>query len=69
MIHDVLTGAAGMGPRIGLVLFFLLFIAIVVWTYRGGKDRFRYESRLPLEDGTPLNSLNAESADSQRNNP
>jgi len=51
MISDVLnfTGAT-LWARVGLVLFFLLFIGIVVWTYRGARDRFHRESRLPLDD-------------------
>ena len=39
-------------PQIGLVLFMLLFAGLLVWTLAGRKDRFRHQSRLPLEDGS-----------------
>ena len=38
--------------QIGVVLFFLLFLGIVYWTYRGRKNRFEHERNLPLKDGT-----------------
>lgn len=52
MISDVLgfVGAT-LWARVGLLLFFLLFIAIVIWTYRGGRDRFRHQSHLPFDEG------------------
>ena len=55
MIHDVVSclGSA-LWPVIGLLLFFFVFIAIIIWTYRGRKDRFAYESRLPLDDGATI---------------
>lgn len=50
MIHDVISSAAMIWPRIALILFFALFAGIVVWTVRGGRERFSRESRLPLDD-------------------
>ncbi|MBU0509118.1 cbb3-type cytochrome c oxidase subunit 3 [bacterium] len=52
MIKDVITNLGeAIGPLIGLVLFFVVFIGVIVWTYRGRKDRFDYPSRLPLDNG------------------
>jgi len=53
VIHDILIDIrATIWPIIGLILFLLAFIGIIYWTYRGKRDRFKYESRLPLDDGT-----------------
>jgi cbb3-type cytochrome oxidase subunit 3 len=69
MIPDAVSHAASIWPRIGLILFFLLFVAIVIWTYRGRKDRFAYVSQLPLDDQESLSNRQAESTDSARNQP
>lgn len=55
MISDVLGFAgATLWARVGLIFFLLLFTGIVVWTYRGSRDRFRHQSHLPFdEDQTP----------------
>jgi cbb3-type cytochrome oxidase subunit 3 len=50
MIHDVLAQGNALWPSIAVVLFFLLFAGIAIWTWRGGRDRFKHESRLPLDD-------------------
>ena len=57
MIMDVLgfVGAT-LWARVGLVFFLLLFIGIVIWTYRGGRDRFRRQSHLPFDEGGDFNS-------------
>jgi len=53
MIHDVVSSVATIWPRIALVLFLLLFAGIVVWTLRGGRERFHEVSRLPLDERDP----------------
>jgi cbb3-type cytochrome oxidase subunit 3 len=53
MIRDVLQIAGETTwVQIGLILCFLLFIGIVVWTYLGRKNRYEHELNLPLDDGT-----------------
>ena len=53
MIKDFITQTSdALFAQIGVVLFFLLFLGIVYWTYRGRKNRFEHERNLPLEDGT-----------------
>jgi len=51
MISDVLshTGNA-FWPGVALILFFLVFVGVVIRTYRGRRDRFDYMSRLPLDE-------------------
>jgi hypothetical protein len=57
MISDVLGFlGATLWARVGLVFFLLLFAGIVIWTYRGGPDRFRHESHLPLDEGSSESS-------------
>ncbi|MFZ5433278.1 MAG: cbb3-type cytochrome oxidase subunit 3 [Calditrichota bacterium] len=51
MIHDAITYlGASLWAIVGLVLCFSVFVGIVIWTYRGRRDRFERESRLPLDD-------------------
>ena len=52
MIRDILgSGGFPIHAQIGLILFVLLFAAIVFRTLSGRRDRFKYESEMPLEDG------------------
>ena len=58
MIQDIITQTANsIWAQIGLVISVLAFAAILVWTYVGKKDRFKRESRLPLEDDAAKNHL------------
>lgn len=51
MIQDVLTHLKDtLWPLAALVFFILLFSGVVVWTFRGGQDRFREVTRLPLDE-------------------
>ena len=51
MISDVLSHAGNtFWPGVALILFFLVFIGVVIRTYRGRRDRFDYMSRLPLDE-------------------
>jgi len=53
MIKDFISQSGNaIFAQIGLVIFVLLFAAILIWTYKGRKDRFDHERHLPLEDGT-----------------
>jgi len=53
MIHDVITRAANsLWPIISLIIFVLCFVGVLIWTYRGRKDRFVREAALPLDDAT-----------------
>ncbi|MBU1637392.1 CcoQ/FixQ family Cbb3-type cytochrome c oxidase assembly chaperone [bacterium] len=53
MIRDFISQTSdAIFAQIGLIIFFLLFLGIVYWTYRGRKNRFDRERNLPLEDGT-----------------
>lgn len=54
MIHDVVSSVATIWPRLALVLFLLFFALIVIWTLRGGRERFREVSRLPLDEHDPI---------------
>jgi hypothetical protein len=54
MIHDVVSSVATIWPRLALLLFLLLFAGIVLWTVRGGRERFRDVSRLPLDEHDPV---------------
>jgi cytochrome c oxidase cbb3-type subunit IV len=36
-------------PLISFVLFFLFFLAILIWVIKGDKDHFRKMSGLPLK--------------------
>jgi len=52
MIHDLISHEwSTVWAQVGLVIFVVVFAAIVIWTYRGHKDRFKRESELPLDDG------------------
>ena len=52
MIHDMLVaGGFSIYAQLGLVLFVALFAGIVLWTFAGQRDRFKYQSEMPLEDG------------------
>lgn len=52
MIYDVVSHAGNtLWPSVALVLFFLVFVGVVIRTYRGRRDRFDSISRLPLDDG------------------
>ena len=44
----------------GLVIFFLVFVAILAWVLMGRAGRFEQHSRIPLEDEpvTPIDDLN-----------
>jgi cbb3-type cytochrome oxidase subunit 3 len=56
MIKDVLEFSANsLWPQISLIIFVICFAAILIWTYRGRKDRFHYDAHLPLNDGTVQN--------------
>lgn len=38
-------------PMIGLILFTVVFIGIVIWTFHSSnREKFEVASRLPLED-------------------
>ncbi len=38
--------------RVAATLFFVLFFAgMSLWLLRGGRERFRHDSELPLQDG------------------
>jgi len=53
MIQDVITRAANsLWPQISLLIFVLCFVAVLIWTYSGRKDRFREQAALPLNDPT-----------------
>jgi cbb3-type cytochrome oxidase subunit 3 len=51
MIKDFISQSGNaIFAQIGLVIFVLLFAAILIWTLRGHKNRFDHERNLPLED-------------------
>jgi cbb3-type cytochrome oxidase subunit 3 len=51
MMRDVMQHAGqSVWPMISLIIMFITFGAILVWTYAGRKNRFEVDSRLPLED-------------------
>jgi len=51
MIQDVLARSGStIWTSVILVAMFLLFTAIAVSIYRGARNRFARESRLPLDD-------------------
>ena len=53
MIQDVITRSANsLWPIIALIIFVLCFVGVLIWTYRGRKDRFKREAALPLDDST-----------------
>ena len=59
MIQDVITRSVNsLWPILGLILFVLCFVGVLVWTYRGRKDRFRREAALPLDDDHSSDTLN-----------
>ncbi len=38
-------------PVISFLIFFLFFLAILIWVVKGNKNYFSKMSELPLEDG------------------
>lgn len=51
MIRDFISqSSSAIYAQVGLVIFVLLFAAILFWTYKGHKNRFDHERNLPLED-------------------
>lgn len=51
MIRDVIQSAGQIAwPVIALLIMLIAFIAILVWTFSGKKNRFEGESNLPLQD-------------------
>jgi cbb3-type cytochrome oxidase subunit 3 len=52
MFKDVLQNIDGIEifPIISLLIFFLFFISMLVWTFRLDKDFIKQSSRIPLSD-------------------
>lgn len=52
----------------GLVIFFLVFVAILAWVLMGRAGRFEQHARIPLEDEpvTPIDDLNRGGASDER---
>jgi cbb3-type cytochrome oxidase subunit 3 len=66
MIHDVLsTVAHSVWADVMLVVLVLVFGGIIYWTFRGGRHRFDYERRLPLDD----DEHNGVASEAQRTQP
>ena len=58
MISDMLTTIPG-GTTfqiIAFLIFFPVFIGIIIWTFRANKDYLKKMSRLPLENGSLVES-------------
>ena len=51
MFKDVLLSLSGVEiyPIISLVMFFLMFTAVVIWAFRIDKDRISKMESIPLE--------------------
>lgn len=51
MYKNVLQAIEGIGifPMISLLIFFSIFIAVIIWTYRVDKEHLRHMAELPLE--------------------
>jgi cbb3-type cytochrome oxidase subunit 3 len=59
VIQEMLTRSANsLWPIISLIIFVICFVGVLIWTYRGGKDRFRRERNLPLDDSSSLENSN-----------
>jgi cbb3-type cytochrome oxidase subunit 3 len=70
MIRDILRFAGETSwVQIGLVICLLAFLAIVVFTYMGRKNRYEHERHLPLEDGTDDNKPSRHDGSSQTSAP
>ncbi|MCC6475414.1 cbb3-type cytochrome c oxidase subunit 3 [bacterium] len=50
MIRDLLGAGEGTLSSIALLIMLAAFAGVLLWTFRGKKDRFREESNLPLDD-------------------
>lgn len=51
MLRDILTNTSlGIWPVVSLIIMFVAFAAVLVWTFAGKKNRFEEESNLPLQD-------------------
>ena len=59
MNQDVITRAAdSIWPQVSLIMFVLCFVAVLIWTYRGKKDRFRRQAALPFDDESTADNKN-----------
>ena len=57
MSHSGLAGYA----EVGMILFFIAFIAIVWWVFRpANRKRWNNDARIPLEDEKPVTPRNRE---------
>lgn len=55
-LSDII-GHAGLSiyAQIALVIFVVVFVAIIVWVFRpGARERFRRDAMMPLDDDTPV---------------
>lgn len=61
MISDVLESIAGLEvfPIIGLILFVLVFLAVVIWVFKLPKRSVNRWSRIPLDDDNVSDSKGA----------
>ncbi|MCL4209455.1 MAG: cbb3-type cytochrome c oxidase subunit 3 [Phycisphaeraceae bacterium] len=50
----VLLAAGVTWVEAALVLFFVMFLAVVIWTVVAKRDRFHAVSRIPLQDDRPV---------------
>jgi cbb3-type cytochrome oxidase subunit 3 len=51
MLRDFLTNMNhGIWPVVSLIIMFIAFAAVLIWTFAGKKNRFDEESHLPLQD-------------------
>ncbi|MCB1060618.1 MAG: cbb3-type cytochrome c oxidase subunit 3 [Calditrichaeota bacterium] len=51
MLRDILTNANhGIWPIVSLIIMFVAFAAVLIWTLSGRKNRFEEESNIPLHD-------------------
>jgi len=51
MLRDVLSNAShSIWSIISLLMMLAAFVAVLVWTFSGRKNRFENESNLPLQD-------------------
>ncbi len=57
MIHDILQSISGIEifPIIALILFFIIFLAVIIWTVLLDKEHIDKMKYLPLESTYPGN--------------
>lgn len=67
MYKDVLRSIQDIGlfPVISFVLFFLFFLAVLVWVMFYKQDRIKKLKNLPFEEGQKNEDLNSDNKDQE----